>query len=77
MKTWLTFFLTIFDVSADEGKVNKVNLSSFELKNFFKFMLAWLAREKPNNFMPQPCLHTLMQTLLSANQNARTILVIL
>ena len=26
---------------------------------------------------PQPCLHTLMQTLLSANQSARTILVIL
>ena len=50
--------------------VNKVNLSSFELENFFKFVLAWLAREKPNNLTPQPCLH-------SANQSARTILVIL
>ena len=57
--------------------VNKVNLSSFELENFFKFVLAWLAREKPNNLTPQPCLHTLMQTLLSANQSAHTILVIL
>ena len=57
--------------------VNKVNLSSFELKNFFKFMFAWLAREKPDNLTPQQCLHTLMQTLLSANQSSRTILVIL
>ena len=55
----------------------KVNLSSFELENFFKFVLAWLAREKQNNLTSQPCLHTLMQTLLSANQSARTILVIL
>ena len=57
--------------------VNKVKLSSFELENFFKFVLAWLAREKQNILTPQPCLHTLMQTLLSANQSARTILVIL
>ena len=57
--------------------VNKVNLSSFELENFFKFLLAWLAREKQNLLMPQPCLHTLIQTLLSANQRSRTILVIL
>ena len=32
--------------------VNKVNLSSFELENFFKFVLARLAREKPNNLTP-------------------------
>ena len=58
--------------------VNKVNLSSFELETFSKFVLAWLAFEKPNNLTPQPCLHTLMQTLLLlANQSARTILVIL
>ena len=57
--------------------VNKVNLSSFELKNFFKFLFAWLAREKQNILTLQPCLHTLMKTLLSANQSARTILVIL
>ena len=57
--------------------LNKVNLSSFELENVFKFVLAWLAREKPNNLTPQPCLRTLMQTFLSANQSARTILVIL
>ena len=57
--------------------VNKVNLSSFELENFFKFVLAWLAREKQNILTPQQCLHTLLQTLLSANQSARTILVIL
>ena len=56
---------------------SKVKLSSFELENFFNFVLAWLAPEKPNNLTPQPCLHTLMQKLLSANQSARTILVIL
>ena len=57
--------------------LNKVDLSIFELENFFKFMLAGLAREKPNNLTPQPCLHTVMPTLLSANHCARTILVIL
>ena len=57
--------------------VNKVTLSSFELENFFKSVLVWLAREKPNNLTPQQCLHTLMQTLLLANQSAHTILVIL
>ena len=56
---------------------NKVNLLSFELENFFKFVLAWLAREKQKILTPQPCLHTLMQTLLLANQSAHTILVIL
>ena len=30
--------------------VNKVNLSSFELKNFFRFVLEWLAREKKKHF---------------------------
>ena len=57
--------------------VNIVNWSSFELQNVFKFVLAWLARKKQNILTPQPRLHTLMQTLLSANQSARTILVIL
>ena len=60
-----------------EEWVNKVNLSSFELKNFFKFVLAWLVWENQNILTPQQCLHTLMQTLLSANESARTILVIL
>ena len=40
----------------------------FELENFFKFVLAWLARKKQNILTPQPRLHTLVQTLLSANQ---------
>ena len=57
--------------------LNKVNLSSFELENFFKYVLAWLAGEKQNILTPQPGLHTLTQTLLSANQSAGTILVIL
>ena len=36
-----------------------------------------LAREKQNMLTPLPCLHTVMQTRLSANQSARTISVIL
>ena len=32
-------------------------------------MLAWLARENQNTLTSQPCLHTLMQTPLSANQS--------
>ena len=80
-QNWHDLFVKIFQVSADEAEwVNKVNLSSFELKNFFKFgqfVPAWLAREKQNILTSQPCLHTLMQTLLSANQSARTILVVL
>ena len=40
-------------------------------------VLAWLAREKQSILTSQPCLHTLMQTRLSDNQSARTILVIL
>ena len=55
--------------------VNKVNLSNFELENFFQVVPAWLAREKQNILMSQPCLHTLLQTLLSANQSARTFLI--
>ena len=58
---------------ATKELVNKVNLSSFELENLFKFVLAWLAREKPNNLTPQQCLQTLMQALLSGNQSARAI----
>ena len=49
------------------------NLSSFQLKNFFKFVLAWLPRAQQNILTLKPCLHTLMQTHLSANQSARTI----
>ena len=64
-KNWHTFFVAIFQVSADGGK------------NFFNFMLVWLAREKQKILTSQPYLHTLMQTLLSANQSTRTILVIL
>ena len=67
----------MFQVSADKGMGEYVKLSSFELKTFFKFVLAWSAREKQNILTSQPCLHILMQTLLSANQSTRTILVIL
>ena len=42
------------------GLVNKVNLSSFQLKNFFKFMLARLACKKLNILTSQPCLHAVV-----------------
>ena len=47
----------IFQVSADERiGLNKVNLLSFELKNFFKFVLVWLAHEKQNILVTShPC----------------------
>ena len=38
--------------------VNEVSLSSFELENFFKFVLAWLASEKQNILTPQPQANT-------------------
>ena len=63
-------FRKIFQVSADEGM--GINVWSFQLKNVSKFLIAWLAREKQNILTPQPCLHTLMQTRLSANQSAHT-----
>ena len=64
-------------VSTNE-EMSKVNFSSFSNQTaFFKFVLALLAREKQNILMSQPCLHTLMQTRLSANQSVRTILIIL
>ena len=57
--------------------MNKVKLRKFKnLKKFFKIVIAGLAREKQNIFTSQPCSHTLMQTGLSSNQSARTILVI-
>ena len=40
-------------------------------------MLVWLASEKQDILTSQPRLHNLTQTRLSANQSARTILVIL
>ena len=57
--------------------VNKVNLSSLEPENFFRFVLARLACENQYMLMRRPCLHTVMQTLLLANQSGHTILVIL
>ena len=70
-------FLKIFQVSTNE-EMSKVNFSSFSNQTaFFKFVLALLAHEKQNILMSQLCLHTLVQTRLSANQSVRTILVIL
>ena len=36
-----------------------------------------ISSRKANILTPQPCLHSLMQTRLSANQSARIILVVL
>ena len=69
-------FLNILQVSADEemGKSSKLD-DFFNSKTFFKFVLAWLAREKQDILTSQHI--TLMQTRLSANESARAILVIL
>ena len=37
---------------------NNVNLSSLQLKNVFKFVLARLVCDKQNILTSQPCLHT-------------------
>ena len=57
--------------------VNKVTLSSFELKKLFQIRACVTSALKANILTSEPCLHTLMQTRLSANQSARTILAIL
>ena len=57
--------------------VNNINLSGFQLKNVFKFVLVWLTCKKQNILTLRPCLHTLIQTDLLSNQSAHTILVIL
>ena len=52
-------------------------MSSLNLKTFSNSCLRDYCAKKQNILTPQPRLHTLMQTLLSANQHsARTILVI-
>ena len=58
--------------------VNKVNLSSFELESFFKIRACVISARKAKQLDAKTTfIHTLKQTLLSANQSARTILVIL
>ena len=53
--------------------VNKVNLLSFQLKNFLQIS-AFVNSARKAKYLD---LHTLGQTRLSANQSARTILVTL
>ena len=54
--------------------INKVNLSSFQLKIFSNQCLQDKGVKSKKILMSQPCLHTLMQTLFLANQSVRTIL---
>ena len=70
-QNWHSLFVKIFQHSADKEMGNKVNLSSFELKNFFGFVLAWLAREKQNN-LSQPFMFTYSHanTLLGQSERA-------
>ena len=63
----------IFQVSSDEGRVNKVKLSSFQLKNIIKFVLVRLAREKQNILTPHMFTYSYANTILSANQSARVL----
>ena len=66
----------IFQVSFDEGRVNKVKLSSFQLKNIIKFVLVRLAREKQNILTPHMFTYSHANTSLGQSERARTILVI-
>lgn len=63
--------------SADERMGKKVKLSNFQLKTFFKYLcLSDVASAQQNILRSQLCLHTLMQTRLSANESVRTIFII-
>ena len=56
--------------------VNKVNLSSFQLKNILKFVLVWLARQEQNFLTPHMFIYSHVNTSLGQAERARTILVI-
>ena len=57
--------------------VNKVKLSSVKLNKLFQIRVCTISARKAKHLTSQPCLNTLMQTGLSANQSVRTILVVL
>ena len=60
------------------NEVNKVNLSSFQLKNLLKFVLASLAREEKNILTPQVMFtYSHAKTSLGQSERARTILVVI
>ena len=56
--------------------VNKVNLSSFRLKNILNFVLVWLAREEQNILPPYMFTYSHANTSLGQSERARTILVL-
>ena len=60
------------------NEVNKVNLSSFQLKNLLKFVLAWLAREEKNILTAQVMFtYSHAKTSLGQSERALTILVVI
>ena len=63
----------MFQVSADEGIGKQSKLVEFCTQKLYQIC----ASVTGNILTSQPCLHTLMQTILSTNQSVRTILVIL
>ena len=65
-------FVKIFQASSDDGMGKKSNFVEFSTQSFLKFVLVWLAREE-QNILTYTCLHTLMQTHLSANRSARVL----
>ena len=69
-------FSKIFQVLSDEGMVNKVNLSSFWLKNILKFVHVWLAREERNILTPHMFTYSHASTSLGQSERVCTILVI-
>ena len=72
-------FVKIFQASANKGIAKQSKLVKFWTQKLFQIHAHVISAQKPIHFdaTTKPCLHTLMQTLLSANQNARTILVTL
>ena len=66
--------MKILQVSSDEEWVNKVTFWIFQLKNFLKFVLVWLAREEQNILTPQVFTYSHANTFLGQSERARTIL---
>ena len=69
-------FVNFFKFHPTREWVNKVNLSSFQLKNILKFVLARLAREEQNILTPHMFTYSHANTSLGQSERARTILVI-
>ena len=68
-----SMFVKIFQVSVDEQMRKYLgNLVEFSTQKHFQIGACMISARKAKHQLMSLCLHTLMQTRLSANQSART-----